>query len=1057
MPLLRANMNARFLPLLLGLVLAFATSCQTPGRTADSGAIRPAAVSDQTSQVVTKSGRPHEPWTPAHADGPRPPPALESDAGLPGGQAPAFDDGAGADSDAVRTPSVAATQPAATQPAATQSAATQPADLLQPTTDMGGYGEEQFRMVSSSDEVIAVLKNGVTVICRRVASPAVSVRGYAYTGGVYEGKWLGGGLSHLLEHLVAGGSNEKRTEQQNRDLLQKIGNDSNAYTTDDHTAYFVNTTTDNMESAVDLVCNWMLGAKITPEEYRREYLVVQRELEMGKGEPDRVFYQMSVANRYRVSPARIPVIGLQEVIQGLSRDDVYEYYRLAYVPNNLVFAIAGDIEPEKMLAAVKAQVKHAKPGRDFDRSLPAEPKVVSPRTLVGTFPGLGQARLELAFPTIPLQHDDLYAMDLLATVLGGGESSMFTEVLRDKKELVSNVQAMSWTPSYVDGTFQISMELDAEKIPQATEAVLQLLEQIKTDGVDVNRLGRAKTQMRANHVKSMQTAEDVASMMATDFMSTGDPHFNRNYVERIDKVTPEQIKAIAARYFEKQRLLTTALLPTEFAPTLSRAEELLRSARPATTQPAERAPSSDIVKVDLDENTVLLTRRITTTPLVVMQMYSLGGLTAEDEKTNGLGNLTMQMVARGTRQMNAQEIAAFWDSIGGEFEASSGNNSWSWTANCLKEDFPKAYGMFAELVNEPAFAESELQPVKRRVLAQIQGQDADWANQAFRFFKQAYYGPMKSPYQFMATGTAGNVESFTIEQVRKWYTGKVLPQKKVIAVFGDVDPEAVEAIIRKSPLAKVEGAALKAAEAGVLALSGQAQAVLENGKPVPYVDVENVVLNKTEQALAGVVIGYRADSVIGDKANFAIAVGDTMASGYQYGAGYLYEILRGRGLVYVVHGQNSPGLNVSLPGTFLVYSGCEPEKVNEVVDVILENLARLQGTPDDVNADWFARSKELIVVAEALDNQTPARQATQAALDELYGLGYNWHQGFADSVRAVELAAVREAARHRLARCVVTVSTPKPELVTAKKGVRTYAQFPKVELTPRGIQHDAGK
>jgi zinc protease len=946
-------------------------------------------------------------------------------------------------------PAASATQ-VAVKPTVPETPATLPAgELLQPTADMAGYGVERFRIVSSPDEVIAVLANGTTVICRRVASPAVSVRGYCYTGGVFEGKWLGGGLSHLLEHLVAGGSNEKRTEQENRDLLQKIGNDSNAYTTDDHTAYFINTTTENMEAAVDLVCNWMLGAKITPEEYRREYLVVQRELEMGKGEPDRVFYYMTIANRYRVSPARVPVIGYQEVIQGLGRDDVYEYFKLAYVPNNLVFSIAGDIDPEKMLAAVKQQVKHAKPGRDFSRDIPAEPKVVSPRTLVGTFAGLGQAKLQLAFPTVQLQHEDLYALDLLATALGGGESSLFTETLRDKKELVSAVNVLSWTPSYTDGAFQIDMEVDAEKVPAATVAALELIEQIKADGVDEKRLARAKTQMRANRVKGMQTAEDVASLLAVDYMSTGDAHFNKHYVERIEKVTPEQIKAVAAKYFDKQKLLTTALLPAEFAPTLPKAEQLLRPATPATTQPAANAADGQVVKIDLDENTVLLTKRITTTPLVVMQMYSLGGLTAEDEKTNGLGNLTMQMLARGAGGKNGQEIAAFWDSIGGEFDASCGNNSWSWSATCLKDDVDKAYAMFSDLVNKPTFAESELAGVKKRVQAAIQGQDADWANQAFRFFKKSYYGPSNSPYQFMSTGTAEGVASFSIEQVRKWYAEQVLPRKKVIVVFGDVDPKAVEAMVRKAPLGRTNKPLVTGSQSTVIP-----EAV---NNDLPRVNIDRVALNRTDQALAGIVIGYKAHTVVGEADNFPIAVGDTMASGYQYGAGYLYEILRGRGLVYVVHGQNSPGLNRGLPGTFLVYAGCEPDKVDEVVDVILENIARLQGSPADVNEDWFKRSKELIVVAEALENQTPAQQATQAALDELYGLGYNWHQSFAERIRKVTLDDVRKVAASRLANCVVTVSTPKPELVKTREGRRTYKSFPKVELTPRGIQHDAGK
>src|SRR5439155_19158324 len=120
------------------------------------------------------------------------------------------------------------------------------------------------------------------------------------------------------------------------------------------------TTGAHMEQAVDLVTGWMLGASITPEEYRREYQIVQRELEMDKGDPDRVFSELVTANRYRVSPARVPTIGYQEVIQGLSRDDGYSYYKLAYQPNNLVFVVTGDFDPEVMLRAVQKHLNDAK-------------------------------------------------------------------------------------------------------------------------------------------------------------------------------------------------------------------------------------------------------------------------------------------------------------------------------------------------------------------------------------------------------------------------------------------------------------------------------------------------------------------------------------------------------------------------------------------------------------------------------------------------------------------------------------------------------------------------
>ncbi len=133
------------------------------------------------------------------------------------------------------------------------------------------------------------------------------------------------------------------------------------------------------------------------------------------------------------------MIGYQEVIQRLSRDDVYTYYKMAYQPNNMVFAVAGNLEPETMLAAVQKNVAGAPPGRVFSHNIEAEPPVLTPRTLVCTFPRLGQARLMLGFPSVSMNSPDLYALDLLATILGGGESSILTEELRDKQQIVSGV------------------------------------------------------------------------------------------------------------------------------------------------------------------------------------------------------------------------------------------------------------------------------------------------------------------------------------------------------------------------------------------------------------------------------------------------------------------------------------------------------------------------------------------------------------------------------------------------------------------------------------------
>jgi zinc protease len=920
--------------------------------------------------------------------------------------------------------------------------------MLQNKSEMVGYGAEVSRIVDQKDEIISILRNGMTVIVKRVPSPVVSVRGYCFTGGVYEGKWLGGGLSHLLEHLVAGGSNTRRTEAQNRDLLQLIGNNSNAYTSEDHTAFFVSTTTGHMEQAVDLVTGWMLGAEITPAEYRREYEVVQRELEMGKGEPERQFYYMSAANRYKVSPARIPVIGYQEVIQGLTRDDVYSYYKLAYVPNNMLFCVAGDIDPEVMLKSVRSYVSDAKPGRVFSHDIAQEPKVISPRTVVGTFPKLGQAKLELGFPSVRLDDPDLYAMDLLADVLGGGESSLLVRDIRDKQQLVSSISADDETPAYVTGTFTVDMELDPDSIAPATKAVLTALEAIKTDGVDPEALARAKTEMRTQLVQRRQTAEDVAAGLAEDFMTTGDAHFSDFYVKRIDSLSVDDLKRVARKYFDQSKLLTVALVPSEYAGAagLPRAVDLIRPdviTEASTTQPGISS-SSPVVRSELGDGTVLLIKRVSTTPLVVMQMYSLGGLTAEDASTNGLGNLTMQMLPRGTDTRSADDISNFFASIGGDLQTACGNNTWAWTATSLAGNFDKALEVFADVVNHPAFADGELGLMKKRVQAGIAGEDADWSAQAIHFFKKEYFGPTGSPYQFVQAGSGPNVAAFTAAQLRNWYQSKVLAAPRVLAIYGDVDPDKAKALadqlLGKGPRRTFDSPVVQTPPAAA-------------APAVPTVTVERVAVQKTDQELAGIVIGFRSNAVIGQSGFYGLTVAQTIAGGFTFPTGYLFETLRGKGLVYVVEAENSPGRSDRFPGTFFVFAGCAPSKVNEVVETCLQNIAREQGTAADINEKWFTRSKELIVLADAMDNETPAAQAETAALDELFGLGYDYHNQFADQIRSVTLPQVQALARQRLNSCLVTICTPEPGLVNVGQGPRVYPSFPVVELTPRGTQH----
>jgi predicted Zn-dependent peptidase len=158
----------------------------------------------------------------------------------------------------------------------------------------------------------------------------------------------------------------------------------------------------------------------------------------------------------------------------------------------------------------------------------------------------------------------------------------------------------------------------------------------------------------------------------------------------------------------------------------------------------------------------------------------------------------------------------------------------------------------------------------------------------------------------------------------------------------------------------------------------------------------------------------------------------TIIGGYEYPGGWLETALRGtdpdtgqsRDLVYAVHFVNQAWL---LPGYLAAIAGCQPDKVNQVVQIILAKLDQArqgQFTPDE-----FTTAKDLIIAADALDKQTNADLASQACLDELYGLGYDFHQDHARRIDVVTVDQVQRVARQYLTQPIVCISTPRPDLL----------------------------
>src|SRR5437588_3960528 len=267
-----------------------------------------------------------------------------------------------------------------------------------------------------------VLPNGLTIIVQEDRSaPVASVQAWCATGSIDEDAHLGEGLSHILEHMLFKGTKTRSTNEIAQ-KIQDVGGYINAYTSFDRTVFWIDVPKDGVATALGVLSDAMMNSTLPPEEYRKEQEVIRREFAMGMDDPDRVAGLLLFGTAYQRHPYRFPVIGEIEIYNQLTQEQVMQYYKTRYVPNNLTFIVVGDVDAEK----VRQQLA--------DLFKPYPEKSLQPVFIPGERPQLGRreahqefatelTHLSLAWHIPAVTNPDVPALDLLSTILGEGRSS----------------------------------------------------------------------------------------------------------------------------------------------------------------------------------------------------------------------------------------------------------------------------------------------------------------------------------------------------------------------------------------------------------------------------------------------------------------------------------------------------------------------------------------------------------------------------------------------------------------------------------------------------------
>ncbi len=838
---------------------------------------------------------------------------------------------------------------------------------------------------------VVTLENGLVLIVREDDSaPVVSAQAWCRAGSVDEGRWLGAGLSHVLEHMLFKGTTTRGSGRIDQEV-QEAGGYMNAYTSFDRTVYWINVPNTGARVAVDILCDIMQHATLPEDELVKELDVIRREMDMCHDDPGRRSSRALFEAAYTRSPYRYPVIGLPDIFNTIRREDVLGYYREKYAPNNLFLVVVGDVEAGQVIAQVREAFAGAK-ARPLAPEAPVlEPRQTAPRERVDeSNVELGHIHVSWHIPE--LRHPDLPALDVLSVVLGAGRSSRLHRQVREKAGLVHTAEAWTYNPGS-PGLFGLSAVADGDKFGAAVAAMQAEVRRLAEEAPSAAELAKAVKQITAATMGARKTMQGQAQDLGGSWMAVGDLGFSGRYLEAVFRVTCADVQRVARTHLTDENRTVAALLP--------------EGSRPAVEVRREKNAQHPIRRVTLGNGLRLLVKEDDRLPFVEMRIVLQGGVLAETSGDSGITGLMTRMLLKGTDRRSAEQIATEIESVGGAIDTYAGNNSFGVTLEVLDSDFDLGLEMLAEVLLAPSFPADELERERETQLAGIRAQKDQVLHMAVKSMRRELFAGQG--YGLDTSGTEESVGALTLDHLRAHHRRLVVPNNAVLAIYGRVN------------LARVT-AAVERVFGGWLAGSAGLEPLPSAPAPTRCLRVEE----ERDKKQAVVVIGFHGADLRSPDRHALELVQEACSD---LGSRLFLRIRDELGLAYYVGAQNFTGL---VPGYFSFYAGTEPTKADRVTEEFLGEIAKLRD--EGLTTEELRRAKAKVIGQKKIARQDLGGLALMTALDELYGLGFEHSEAEDARFEAVTEDQVRAAATKYLRSDAYVLSIVRPGAGTGDEG-----------------------
>ncbi len=400
----------------------------------------------------------------------------------------------------------------------------------------------------------AELPNGLVIVTEKMPHVrSVSVGVWVGTGSRGESPERNG-IAHFIEHMVFKGT-ERRTAEEIAQSVDSVGGMLDAFTAKEMTCFNAKVLDEHLPVAFDVLSDLVLRPRFDGADIAKEKQVVLEEIKMDEDNPEYLIHELFTQNFWRGHPLGLPILGTPETVSQFSCDALRESFDSWYAPNNTVITAAGNLEHARLVDLATREFGGAsRAGASASLIAPRSHASIEQRNKKE----LEQVHIVIGVPSYPLAHERRYAASLLNIILGGGMSSRLFQNIRERQGLAYAIGS-DLSPYTDSGVLSVYAGTSRESAEQLIRSVVQEFRRMRGEAVTAGELRRAKDHLKGSMMLSLESTSARMSNLARQAMYLHRFISLDEMLASIEKVTPEEVLAIARDFFEPGRFALTIL------------------------------------------------------------------------------------------------------------------------------------------------------------------------------------------------------------------------------------------------------------------------------------------------------------------------------------------------------------------------------------------------------------------------------------------------------------------------------------------------------------------